>query len=599
MAEKLGDKLGPRLAQLAGQYATAARRDHAPIEAKIRQVATQALIDKAGHEFADHIGPLLERAIEANPDMDETVRDYLVRTASGKHQLQAIAGHIAMAGAGSVLSTLLSNELAPLAYGIVAANPHLRLDAPTAAAARAIGTFTQGDQYNESAASGFNSVRSDVLYNLAQAVPDSATIGQLVNRGLLSEQDAMFWIQRGGYGQALHSVLLALKQDVLSPADAALAVLRTEMSQSEGAAKAALSGVDAADFNTLVLNTGEPPGAESLMEALRRGFIDQARFEHGIVQSRIRNEWIDVLTALRYSPMSIADAVNSVIQGYQDEAQAAAIAEQNGLEPGQIDVLIETAGEPLSRTELEQLFNRGLIDQATVEQGIRESRVKNKYIPDALALHVRLPEPRQIVSAIRYGAISQDDGAKLLTQYGYTPDVVGVLIATGLAEKTGAAKELTLAEIKTLYIDGIFTVGQATSYAQLLGYDDTEMGYLIAAWNFSAQAANTRQAVGVIRSRFIARVIDWTEAAAALTSLGIPDAAQSTYQATWLVEQSVRLATLTPAQIVAAVKKDLIGPRAARDRLIAEHGYTADDANILLGYLPGAEVPETAALPNA
>src|SRR5215469_2403166 len=109
MADKLGDRLGPRLAQLIGAHVLAARRDHAPIEAQIRQVATQALIDRAGHEVGDHIAPLVQAAIAANPGMDPAMRAYLERTASGKHQLQAIAGHLALGAAGSVLSTLLSN----------------------------------------------------------------------------------------------------------------------------------------------------------------------------------------------------------------------------------------------------------------------------------------------------------------------------------------------------------------------------------------------------------------------------------------------------------------------------------------------------------
>jgi hypothetical protein len=171
MADRIGDKIGPRLAQLMGQAALAARRDHAPIEARIRQVATQQLIDKAGHEFADHIGPLIESAIEANPDMDHHVRDYLLRTQSGKHQLQAIAGHIAMAGAGGVLGTLINNELAPFVYGAIQGNPHLRLDAGTAASLAAEGLYSQSDADNEGGASGYDAERMGLLKQSAQSIP--------------------------------------------------------------------------------------------------------------------------------------------------------------------------------------------------------------------------------------------------------------------------------------------------------------------------------------------------------------------------------------------------------------------------------------------
>lgn len=591
MTEKLGDKLGPRIAALIGQYTLAARRDHAPIEARIRQVATQALIDKAGHEFADHIGPLIEKAIDVNPDMDATVKDYLLRTASGRHQLQAVAGHIAMAGAGSVLSTILSNELGPAAYAIIGSNPNLRLDQSTVATLAQQGIISAGQAYREGAEQGYDNDRMSWLLEAAFAIPDSATVGQMVNRGLIPQATVDYLMNRGGYPDSVIPALLALREDVLAPADAALAVLRSEMSQAAGTAKAALSGVSAADFETLVLNTGEPPGAESLMEALRRGFVDAARFTHGIEQSRIRNEWIDVMLALRFSPMSIADAVNGVVQNHLTAAQAAQIAEQNGLIAGQVDTLIANAGEPLSRTELEQLYNRGLVDLPTVEQGLRESRLKDKYITDAVELHVRLPEPRQVVSGIRYGAISTEQGASLLTQYGFSPDTAALLIATGLAEKNGAAKDLTVSEIRTIYIDGIFSAETAQNHLTLLGYDATEAGYLLASWNLAAQAAVTRQAVGAIRSRYVARKLDWPAAQADLVALGIPETAIAQYQNVWGIEQSARIATLTEAQVVHAVKVDLMSETDARDRLEVM-GYSADDAHILLGKLPGAALSQ-------
>lgn len=590
MGDQIGDRVGPRLAALVGKYVTAARSDHAPIEARIRQVATQKLIDKAGQEVADHLAEFVSAAIEANPDMHPAVKGYLTRTASGKHQLQAIAGHLAMAGATSVLSTLLSNELAPFGYDAVSLNPHLRVDQSTAATLAAQGIIDIGTAQAEGNAQGYDNDRMGWLIEAAVANVDSATLGQLLNRGLIEKITADFLINRAGYPASIQQALLALRFEPLSPADAALAVLRTEMSQDAGAAKAALSGVTGDDFGTLVANTGEPPGAETLMEALRRRLIDEERFRRGIAQSRIRNEWDDVLLALRFEPMSTADAVEAVVQNHLTADQAAQIAEDNGLEPGQVSTLIENAGEPLSRTELEQLYNRGEIDLATVKQGLRESRLKDKYVDDAVLLRRRLPEPRQVVSMVAHGVLTHDQAAQLLIDYGFTPADAALLIAEGTATKLGAHKDLTVGEIKQLYSDGVFSAAQAGSYLQLLGYDASESGFLIASWDMLAQAATTRQAVNVIRSRFVARKLDWPQAAALLTALGIPDTAQAKYQATWTIEQDARVAGLSEAQIVKAHKDGLISGQDAHDRL-AVLGYPDDDVNILLGVAPGAPLP--------
>src|SRR4029077_9867386 len=126
MAREIGDKVGPKLADLIGKYTLAARRDHAPLEAKIRTVAAQGIIDRAGLETGQHLREIIGRSIELSPDMPEHVRGYLQRTASGRHQWQAITGAISMSGAGSALSEILSNFLAPAVYEAVSASPHLK-----------------------------------------------------------------------------------------------------------------------------------------------------------------------------------------------------------------------------------------------------------------------------------------------------------------------------------------------------------------------------------------------------------------------------------------------------------------------------------------
>ena len=590
MAREIGDKLGPRLAHLFGQAALAARRDHVPLDAKIHQLATQALIDKAGLEVAEHIRPMLHAAIDSNPDMHPQVKDYLLRTASGKHQLQALAGFVGLQAAGSALSVLLNNELAPFVQPIIASNPHLRFDAQTAARLNAVGIFSDNDAANEGNTQGFDSSRMAWLKQLQQAVPDSATIGQLLDRGLLSQADASYWIGRGGYGPTLHAPLLALRRELLSVADAALAVLRGNISHDAGAAIAKANGMEAADFQTFVDNTGEPLALEQLAEALRRGFIDRARFTTGVKQSRVRNEWIDTALALRYSPMSTADAVEAAVQGHLDQAAMARIADHNGLEPGQVDTLYLTAGEPLSRTEMEQLYNRGLVTREQVDQALRESRVKNKYVDLAFQLHERLPEGRQIVSAITHGAATKEQGLRLLAELGYSPEVAQILVLEGTNAKLGTHHSLTVAEIRQLYTAAIFTRAHAEQLLTSAGYDQADAEVLIRSWDLLATAAITRQAIGAVRSRYVARHIDWTTAAADLTQLGIPAGAHAVYKRAWDIELAATTRQLSEAQIVKAHKDGLIDGQDAYARL-THLGYDTGDARILLGVAPGDAIP--------
>lgn len=594
MAGNVGDKVGPRLAQLVGQYVLAARRDHAPIEARIRQVATQALIDRAGHEVGDHIAPIVAGAITANPGMHPEIRGYLERTASGQHQLQAIAGHLALGAAGSVLSNLLSNELAPFAYGIIEHNPNLRLDPATAAAANAAGLLTGDSLLNEAAGAGLDGVRAQMLVNLAQTIPGAADLLDMVNRGDLSLQDLHYWFSRSAIPPALWTPLENQRRQLLTVADAALAVLRSEISDADGRAIAALNGMEPGDFDIFVANTGEPLALEQLGEALRRGFIDETRYSRGLEQSRVRNEWLDVALALRFEPMSTADAVEAAVQGHLTYDQALAKALQNGLEQTDFDPLYQTAGEPLARTELEQLFNRGLIDQATVAQGLRESRLKDKYIADALQLHVRLPEPRQVVSMISHGVITKQRGIDYLMEYGFDAQTAADLIAEGTATRLTGHHLLTVAEIRQLFTEGIFSDQEAITYLAGLGYDALDANHLLDIWRLLSGAAVVRQAIGFTRTRYVARHIDESEARQYLHSLNVGAAAVDNYIAVWNLERDAAMRQLTEAQIVKAVKDVLISTQAGHDRLVAL-GYSSGDANILLGVAPGAPLPDNGA----
>ena len=591
MARELGDKLGPRIARLVLSHQLAARRALAPHEARVAQAATQALIDRAGHETADLVRPLIDLLTDDELEaMHPALAGYLGKVKSGKHQWQALAGTLGGLSQG-VLSQVLGNALAPVAYRINETGPALVADPGTQAAMWAAGIKDANSAETAGQWQGVRAGELALMELLAETIPGEFELWSLVNRGEMTEAEAENWLHRGKYPAAIRSRIMRLRQVLLTPADLALAVLRGEMDAAEGAATAAKSGVTATDFNILTLNTGEPPAIESLLEARRRGFIDTPRLVRGIRQSRVRNEWTDVIEALSFTPMSTADAVEAWVQGHISEAESRAKASQNGLEASDWDALAQTAGEPLSRTEMEQLYNRGKATQAEVDQALRESRLKNKYIPLAFDLHERLPEPRQIVSGLTHGALTKAQAARLLAEYGFNAENIAILIAEGTNARLAVHHALTLAEIRALYGEGIFTKAHAEELLHGMGYDTADTAALISSWDLLAGAAVTRQAVGVVRSRFVSRRFDEKQATLYLDSLNIPAAARTHYLQVWTLEREATSAVLTEAQIVSAHKKGLISGADALARLTAR-GYGQGDAHILLGVKPSDPVPK-------
>jgi hypothetical protein len=768
---RLGDKLGPRLAHIMADAAFRSRVVLAPHEARVRQAATQALIDRAGLEFAGVNGPILEHLLRERGDkMHPLMADHLQRISSGEHQWEAIAGHLQM-GAVGALSSVLSNVTFPAVSLINLADRNLVVDQQTGAQAAAAGIRSYELGQRNAGMWGYTEDAFAVLYALAQNVPTPDIVGQLVNRGDMSEERGLYWTGRNAVPEELRSAVLGLRRQLLSPADAALAVLRGTLSDAEGRAVAARNGVDAADFATLLSNTGEPLGLMQLLEAYRRGFIDEATLKRGILQSRVRDEWIPTAVKLRYAPVPTADAVDAALRGhlgwdaaakiadqngvepdqftilranagsppadmqllelwrrgvidssqvdtglrfgrlrdewipaikqlrdeplptadtidawlrghlsreaaeaivrengllardipaafanagnplalgqllealrrgfidesqfqegfrqsrYRDswaatalrlryspmstaDALAAAVqnflpldkakqvAEQNGLEAADFQVLYDTTGEPLSRTELEELYNRGKIDRATVVQGLRESRLKDKYVQVAVELHERLPEPRLVVNALTDGVIRREEAESWLAQAGYPPAVVAMLIATGEVRATGPHTQIAAGEVQTLYSDRLITYAEAEGYLTRLHYSADSITVLLGLADYRAHQKILSQGISAVRAHYLAYRITDDVAAGDLQAMNVPAQARAQYLQVWKLERLAHPKQLTAAQLVKAAKTNLFceqgtmssddwaaaNQRAGCERLVAL-GYSVDDAKLLL-----------------
>jgi hypothetical protein len=398
-------------------------------------------------------------------------------TAAGK-----VSEYVAAIASGWALGEFFSEAFRPvwleITHGINNLLQTEIFDPQTAAGLEAKGIIKNDYGRSEAAGGNLSGEHYDKLVQAALTYPGLAVLLDLDNRGVISDGDVTAALERQGYPDNWINFMLQLKANLLSPADLALGNLRGTIPDADMYAYGARLGVSDADMKQLVDNTGEPPGIMELLEALRRGFIQPEDLRRGVRQSRVRDEWYETIFKLRYTPMSTSDAVRANVQSYLTDDQLRDIADQNGLEPDQWRILQESWGRPLSRTEMASLVHRGLAsyDQGpeSFVQAMRESDVKDKYIQKAFDSATRLVNERQIVSAIRYGAVPLKDGAKMLLQLGFDQDGVAVLLKLGLREAAGPAHALTRAQIVTLYSDGILKPADAMSHLTALGFSDQD-----------------------------------------------------------------------------------------------------------------------------
>lgn len=418
----LGDKLAPRLSDIVVKTILATKLGLTDHEVKVRQVSGQNLIDKMGREAAELGGPFIDQALKMQGDnVHPMARDYLESVASGDDQVKAIAG-ILLGGAQGALSQVISNAVAPAAYLLNRHSPSLDIDPQSAAQAQAARIIDISDMHAYGADQGYNENIMNTWRDMAQQVPSVQDINEMIWRGFMTEQEAVQWLERLAIPDPLIELYEGIRPSILSVSDASLAVLRGDLTTDQGRVIARQNGYTDDDFSTFLLNTGEPPGAEELMEALRRGFIDEATFKTGIRQSRVRDQWVDTLLNLRYSPLNTADAVNAYVEGYITEDDVKSYADQNGLEPEQYKILVEAAGDPLSFTDMMNLWRWGRATEDDVKSALKRGRLKDDYIDFALSLKTRPISVADAVEAQIQGYLTDDQAKVIAEQNGVTAD---------------------------------------------------------------------------------------------------------------------------------------------------------------------------------
>lgn len=576
-----GARIGTRVAMLVSQALIHTHAKLLDVKHRLAVMIFNTISNEISDEVDMTIGPLLKR-MAADYDENGHVAALTNFMAHGRGQFKAIVGSSA-AGQSLLwaLGTVISNELAPSSYGIIGTNPHLLPDAGTLAALAAGGHIDHDTGIHGIRQNGLFDYWGNAMIENSRTWPAVTDLADWLNRHLISGDEFMSLAEKAGYSPQVAEQYKVAAFTEVSWQDAATAYLKGTIGLQELYGIASKQGVLSPDVDIYLGTVGEPPGTMDLLEGFRRGFIDQATLQHGIRQSRTRDEWIPLIEQLRFSPMSIADAVNAAVQNHITQAQAEEYAAQNGLEPGHFSVLYETAGAPLSRTELNDLYNRGVIGSDVVLQGLRESRLKDKYGTDAFALRRRLLEPRSLGSAVELGAMDHATAIRKAMEQGYNAEDAAYLVNAASNRKMQSYRDRVVAKAEQYYMDGAMTTEQFTNLVKSLGHSEQEAATIAWSADFEREHRIFTTAVNAIRSKLVSHHIDRGTASARLDGIGMQAQSRDHLLAVWELEASVTTRTLTEAQVIRAVKLGTFTPDQGAERLL-QMGYSADDVTVLL-----------------
>jgi len=376
----------------------------------------------------------------------------------------------------------------------------------------------------------------------------------------------------------------------LKPADIgslAAAAQKRIMSLGDTGVQAAQQGYGAANWE-LMVDAGTPyPDPGALLTMFRRSQIDEGQLVEGLRRAGLVDAFVAAFQGLAYGPPSAQDAILGVVQNHLDETSAQLIMAANGVDPANYPWLYDNAGRPPGPMEMLSAWNRGVagVDQSVVEQSVRESDIKDKYIDVIVGLREHLLPQKTIVAGVHQGVIDDATALAELLKLGISPQNAGFLIAEGHNTKTSAHKALSASQIETAYEDGSLTLAQAQSELEGLGYAAADATFILNLVDVKWQQALHNASVSRVRAEYVAGRITRTTASNDLDAIGVSAAHRDLYLTQWDIVAATPTRALTEAQALRAYRQGLITQAQFETRLAAM-GLPAPDIALIVAMEP-------------
>lgn len=372
----------------------------------------------------------------------------------------------------------------------------------------------------------------------------------------------------------------------LTPADAADAVMRSLLTETEGAVEAAQAGVGPETFGLMVNLVGEPPGIIDMLSLWRRGVMDWGTFQEMVAYSRVKTTYATWYKILAYSYMSPADVIELCVKGVITPELAKTMFAKAGGKATQFTQLYLGAGDAIGVEKVMTLWNHGLATENEVDATLGRSRINPVFYSLAKQQRHHFLSAYQIGQCLTKGLVDAPTATTWLLQLGLPATQAAAYAQAGATTKSSTAKAETEAMVIQLYTDLVVTAQQAEEMLVNLGYTAEVAGILIELADAKRALRQQSSAVSAVRAAFLAGHITATTAGIDLDELEIPPDAKAAWLQDWAVEKSARLKVLTVAQIGTAAKKGVITYDTAFNRYV-EMGYSTTDAEVLVGYYGG------------
>jgi hypothetical protein len=476
--------------------------------------------------------------------------------------------------AGASTARTLEPGLQDLTNEAWAHHQSMPLDALLLAEGVAQGQVGYAWAQGEAERTGINKERFDHAVDVANTGPGIGEAFNLWRRGALDEAGFRRAATRAALEPEWINALVKVKDLLLTPAEIATAVHRgimrdpslivTEPPATPGkvpqvaessikpAPEAAGSGIDHERLRVLVGITGLPPGLVQMLELLNRGEVTEDDVRRAVAQSNLRNEYMDVVLALRRRLLTPHEYEEAALRGLIERGTADAGAALSGMEAADARLLYDTMGRPLTVHQLVTALARGGQFGGTYDDvpepyrdAIRRSNTRPEYARLAYANRYTYPSAFVLRGLAQAGDLGNAAAVEqILLEIGWPPNLA--------------------AKVAPQWVAGGTTADTHVSKAQTQLWSTLHSSYL---------AGDTSDATALDK----------------LGQAGVPAAQRDDVLAVWKHERELDRGRLTAAQLRKAWAKNVPNPKTGvpwtRDEALAElldRGWNQQDANTFL-----------------
>lgn len=512
-----------------------------------------------------------------------------------------VLGNVIGFGAGAAAASAFEPALRPVAEALERQFANRKLT-PAELAELVIRGARSPEQAGEEAAGwGLSSERFRELTLLAGNPPGPQELIELWRRGAIAEAEVDTGIRQGRFRTEWLEAFKAFRRVLLTPAGVAELTARGILSEGEGRERAAELGLEPDDFAALVEGTLRPPALGELLDLLNRGEVAEADVRSALTRAGVQERYHDPILELRRVLPPVSDLVRFAVR----EVYSPEIAARFGLEqdfPARFAQ--EAARVGLSEESARQywaahwdlpspqmgfaMLHRGIISQSDLELLLRALDVMPFWRERLIELAHLVPGRIDLRRMFRAGVISRQEVFQGYVRLGYTDQDAERLTEFAEKEKLEPERDLTKAEVTSLYQARALDRGEATELLELLGYDGDESDLLLDLADFRRRRTYRTAAVSVVRARFLEREIDEAQATGLLDSIGLPAEEREELLDLWIFARDENPRRLTEAQARAAWRAGVHDEGWYRSYL-ALLGYPQAEADTLVAlYAPGA-----------